>query len=110
MIAKGRRRTMSDATGVGICRWMPVRWLALVALATVWSQPAVPAAETPPAGTIITVAGVGKSGYSGDGGPAVNAQFDSLHAVALDPAGRLYVLDAGRNVVRRIGADGAIST
>src|SRR5262245_52231858 len=38
-------------------------------------------------GTITTVAGTGKKGYSGDGGPATKATFDQIYAVVISPEG-----------------------
>lgn len=56
-------------------------------------------------GTITTIAGTGAAGYSGDGGPAINAQLnpstDELgNSLAFDSAGNLYVADGGNRVVR----------
>ena len=53
-------------------------------------------------GMITTVAGTGQPGFSGDGGPAVKAQFRQPHSIAFDPAGRLVLCDIGNNRVRRI--------
>src|SRR5579862_5600824 len=45
-------------------------------------------------GVVTRVAGTGKKGYSGDGGPAVNAEFGGCFCLAFDPKGeRLYVCD-----------------
>ncbi len=51
-------------------------------------------------GIIITVAGTGVPGYEGDGGPALHAQFDGIRAIAVDPAGRMFLADEWNNVVR----------
>jgi uncharacterized protein (TIGR03437 family) len=61
-------------------------------------------------GTITTVAGSGNAGYSGDGGPAINAQLNTPTAVALDGSGNLYIADAGNNVIRLVSPGGSIST
>ena len=53
-------------------------------------------------GDIITVAGNGTAGYSGDGGPATAAELDSPHGVAIDSAGDLFIADALNNVVREV--------
>ena len=53
-------------------------------------------------GIITTVAGTGVNGYSGDGGPAATAQLHGPSALAVDPAGNLYVADQFNNVVRLI--------
>jgi streptogramin lyase len=62
-------------------------------------------------GMISTVAGTGKAGYGGDGGPAVNAMFRQPHSIALDGQGGLYVADIGNHRIRRIDlGTGSIET
>ena len=61
-------------------------------------------------GLITTVAGNGKPGFSGDGGPAVDAQLSSPGALALDPLGNFYIADAPNHRVRRVSTDGIITT
>jgi sugar lactone lactonase YvrE len=54
-------------------------------------------------GIISTVAGTGTAGFSGDGGPAVDAKLNGPMKIALDPTGSvLYVMDSGNSRVRRI--------
>ncbi len=56
-------------------------------------------------GRIITIAGTGAIGFSGDGGPATEAQFNWPAGVAVDRSGNVYVADSfGNNRVRRIDA------
>ena len=62
------------------------------------------------AGIISTFAGTGTAGYSGDGGPAVNAQLNGPMAVQVDGAGLVYIADTNNNVVRMVKPDGSIST
>ncbi len=62
------------------------------------------------AGTIATVAGTGEYGYSGDGGPATQAQLSQPFGVALDEAGNLYIADLGNHRIRRVDAAGTIAT
>src|SRR5438132_296009 len=62
---------------------------------------------------ITTVGGNGLRGFSGDGGPAVNAALnirDFTGGVTADAAGNVYIGDAGNHRVRKIGATGTIST
>ncbi len=61
-------------------------------------------------GIISTYAGTGIPGYSGDRGPAANAELSFPTGIALDAKGNLYVADAGNAVVRRIATDGTINT
>jgi len=51
-------------------------------------------------GTIRTVAGNGAPGYSGDNGPAANAQFANPSGVAADAEGRIYVADSSNGRIR----------
>lgn len=53
-------------------------------------------------GVISTFAGTGRMGYSGDGGPAIEAQFNKPHSIQFGPDGQLYVCDIGNHVIRRI--------
>ncbi|MET9753403.1 RICIN domain-containing protein [Streptomyces syringium] len=63
-----------------------------------------------PDGKISTVAGTGTKGYSGDCGPAVSAQLNCPRGVAVDSAGSVYIADSDNHRVRKITADGKIST
>ena len=62
-------------------------------------------------GIVSTVAGTGEAGFSGDGGPAINAQLRQPHSIAFDAEGDLLVCDIGNARVRRINLrSGTIST
>jgi uncharacterized protein (TIGR03437 family) len=62
-------------------------------------------------GIITTFAGSGNStGFAGDGGPAVNAQLNTLAGLAVDKAGNLYIADAGNYRVRKMDTSGIITT
>jgi uncharacterized protein (TIGR03437 family) len=63
-----------------------------------------------PDGVIATVAGSGAGSYSGDGGPATQAGIYQPSGVAVDSAGNIFIADTGDERVRRVGADGTIST
>lgn len=62
----------------------------------------------PPA-VVRPFAGRGSAGYSGDGGQAVQARLRVPQGVAVS-GGELYIADTGNHVVRRVAADGRIST
>ncbi len=61
-------------------------------------------------GTIATVAGSGTCGYAGDGGPATGAQLNLPYGTAVDSAGNLYIADTSNSRIRKVAANGAIST
>jgi hypothetical protein len=61
-----------------------------------------------PDGRFRVVAGTGKAGFSGDGGPAVSAELSGISDLAFAADGTLYVADSGR--VRTISPDGVIRT
>ncbi len=62
-------------------------------------------------GVISTVAGTGKPGFSGDGGPATEAQLKQPHSIVLDQAGNIYICDIGNHRIRKVEATtGVIST
>lgn len=62
-----------------------------------------------PEGIITTVAGNGTPGYSGNGGPAVQAQLNHPRGVALGADGAIYIADTGNNRIRRVSPDGVIT-
>jgi sugar lactone lactonase YvrE len=61
-------------------------------------------------GKISTIAGNGTPGYSGDGGPARDAQVNGPRSLALDASGNLYIADFSNLRIRRISPDGTITT
>ncbi|HTB30854.1 MAG TPA: T9SS type A sorting domain-containing protein [Bacteroidia bacterium] len=61
-------------------------------------------------GIISTVVGSGFVGYSGDGGPATNAELDLPVYVFVDKQENMYISDIGNYVIRKVDASGIIST
>ncbi len=53
-------------------------------------------------GIINTVAGNGTAGFSGDGGPAILAQFNYPHGLAVDADGNLFVADVENQRIRKV--------
>jgi sugar lactone lactonase YvrE len=62
-----------------------------------------------PSGVVTTIAGIVRAaGYTD--GPLASATFKSPTALALDPAGNIYVADTGNRAVRKISPAGIVST
>jgi uncharacterized protein (TIGR03437 family) len=61
-------------------------------------------------GIISTVAGTGKRGYSGDGGPATTAALCSVGSVALDTSGNIFFPDGCQRIREVSAATGNITT
>lgn len=62
-------------------------------------------------GVISTLAGTGKTGYSGDGGPATQATMNKPHEIRFDRGGDLYFTDMANHVIRKVDMkSGIIST
>lgn len=62
-------------------------------------------------GTIDRVAGTGKKGYTGDGGPSAKATFNGPKEIEIDANGNIFVVDTENHAIRRIGArTGIIAT
>jgi NHL repeat len=65
-----------------------------------------------PAGVISTIAGGNhQPGFSGDGGPATQAQLsNSVRGLAVDAAGDIFIADTQNNRIREVTPDGLIKT
>ena len=61
-------------------------------------------------GKITTFAGVGQSGYSGDGGPALQAYISVPQGLRFDASGNLVFADSNNNAIRSISPQGIITT
>jgi uncharacterized protein (TIGR03437 family) len=65
-------------------------------------------------GVLSTIAGNGTFGYTGDGGPAINAALrlgtGGLSGLAVDGSGNVYFSDSSNNVIRKVTPAGIIST
>ena len=61
-------------------------------------------------GRISTVAGSGRKGYDGDGGPATEAALNEPYAVAVDDAGDLTIVDRLNACIRRVNHHAGIIT
>jgi len=63
-----------------------------------------------PDGKIMTVAGDGTAGYSGDGQKALSAKLRWPEGLGLDKAGNLYIADTNNHCLRKVTPDGIITT
>ena len=63
-----------------------------------------------PEGVISIVAGNGSFGSAGDGGQATSAELAGPRGLAVDDMGNLYIAEASGDRIRRVAADGVIST
>lgn len=71
---------------------------------------AIRIARLEPDGQVITFAGAGRKGYSGDGGPAKEAHFGYISSLVFDPEGNLLVADNSNNRIRKIDTEGVVTT
>lgn len=80
----------------------------------IFVEPDISRVRTVPAdggGVVSRIAGVlGPSGFSGDGGPAVNAQLNAPHGVFVTPSKEILVADTENNRIRSISPSGEIAT
>jgi NHL repeat-containing protein len=61
-------------------------------------------------GIISTIAGTGTAGCGGDGGQATSALLNYPEGVAVDNSGNVFIADSRNQRVRKIDANGVIST
>ncbi len=61
-------------------------------------------------GRVRKFAGNGQSGFSGDGGPAVDASVNYARGIALGKSGEVYIADSGNYRIRMVNSKGIIST
>jgi len=61
-------------------------------------------------GVITTIVGTGVAGFSGDNGPAIDAQLNGPTGIGFDRAGNLYIADRYNGRVRMVSTNGIITT
>jgi sugar lactone lactonase YvrE len=63
-----------------------------------------------PSGQVTRVAGTGRPGFSGDGGPAIEAELGWVYDLAVDEAGNIFIVDQDNDRIRMVDTDGVITT
>jgi hypothetical protein len=61
-------------------------------------------------GAAVVIAGTGIPGFSGDDGPAIFAALNQPSAIVVDSGHNLFIADNGNNRIRKVSADGKISS
>ena len=61
-------------------------------------------------GVLTTVAGTGKKGYSGDGGPATAANLNQPYEIRFDKAGNMFFVEMQNHILRRVDAKTKVIT
>lgn len=82
--------------------------MLVLSLAACGEDTTEPACDPTEPGTICTIAGEGKSGYSGDDGPATAARLSLPQDTLKAPDGTLYILDWNNHRIRALPGDGTI--
>lgn len=90
--------------------WPPVRTWFVPALVMLCSLAQMTRAQSAVNGTVVTFAGTGAKGFSGDGGPAVKAQLNDPTGIVRGRDGALYICDTGNHRIRKVTRDGEITT
>ncbi|HLR96332.1 MAG TPA: hypothetical protein VK053_17545, partial [Jiangellaceae bacterium] len=84
--------------------------LGPMAAATDTARPLEDQSLDPMVGEVVTVAGTGDAGYSGDGLNAVDARINEGASISVGPDGTLRIADAGNKRLRAVSPDGVIDT
>jgi uncharacterized repeat protein (TIGR01451 family) len=107
----GRAMPLTPAPGASLS--IPVSYgVAVDSGGNTWfPSPALNAVfKADPTGMVTRIAGNGIAGFSGDGGPALNAELNNPNGVAVDSAGNVYIADTSNARVRKVDPSGNITT
>ncbi|HEY3128886.1 MAG TPA: hypothetical protein VGL91_05470 [Acidobacteriota bacterium] len=95
------RLLVSDVTlvkGFGV----PLDRMAMDTMGNLYTVGARSVFKLTPDGVITRLAGDGRLGFTGDGGPATSANFSELADIAVDKAGNIYLADFDNGRIRKI--------
>ena len=110
LAGNGARGHALDGAAANTAQLDTPTWVALGPLGTLYFSESganlVRAITT--SNQIVTIAGTGAAGYSGDGGSATAATLKTPEGLAVDASGAIYVADTGNRRIRRIGAPSAL--
>ncbi len=82
----------------------------LIVPVALWILNPIESESDPKKHETATFAGMGRAGYSGDGGPALRALLNNPFGVVGGPDGGLYICEVGNHVIRKVCTKGTIST
>lgn len=88
----------------GVFLWLATCLCGL--LGVLWGQSELKGDEW----LVETVAGTGKAGFAGDGGPAIEAEVNNPFGVVRGPDGAIWFCEYGGQRIRRITSDGKLET
>src|SRR5262249_41587805 len=75
-----------------------------------WGRAPNPLLQMSPGGIISIVVGTGKAGFSGDGGPATQAEINLPRQMVVDRAGNLFFADFNNHRIRKVSPEGIVTT
>ncbi|MBJ7520003.1 MAG: DNRLRE domain-containing protein [Solirubrobacteraceae bacterium] len=106
------RRIMSEAEGTSMTGSSQVTGLTVGADGSAYIAQcfAHRVLRRAPDGTVTVFAGTAVQGFSGDGGPASQAKLACPTGLDVEPGGGLLIADTFNNRVRRVAADGTMTT
>jgi uncharacterized protein (TIGR03437 family) len=110
-ISDGRLRVVAPDGTISTLAGVNAGFLTIDASGNLYVLNNAGVSKVTPTGAVSHIAGNGQAGYSGDGGPAVNASFGAfVGGIVAAPDGSLLVADSANNRIRRIDPQGIITT